>query len=153
MPTDPESIYIQLGQLIAEMPVLDGGRWLTPDENRWLARATVLVEQAGNAVDAASLRLAVSSLSGSGPHGVQMIHAIVYRTLARAEAAAPTAARGGFVAAGAALDALQVIAGILVQAKVDILVIDAYLGGKAFTDFAPQEPAAGGQAFYTQGIT
>jgi len=139
---EPADLYIQLGQLVAEMPQFDGTGPITSDVNKWLGRAAYLVEQAGGGADASILNLSANSLTGLARDlSAQSIKAAVYRALARAEAKAPVSSRGSFVAAGAALDALQVIGGILAQAKVDILVIDAYLGGKAFTDFAPQAPA------------
>jgi hypothetical protein len=55
---------------------------------------------------------------------------------------APTVpARGGFVAPGAALSALQVVGKILAEVRGDVLIVDPYMDLKVFTDFAPLAPA------------
>jgi hypothetical protein len=41
----PEALYLQLGNLVAEMPDLANGP-ITPEMNRWLGRAAALVELA-----------------------------------------------------------------------------------------------------------
>jgi len=133
---DPESLYLQLGQLIAEMPVLNVATPITPEINRWLGRAVQLIKATGNAMDVISISVASDGLdSVLRVQNAQQIAAIVYRALAYAEAKAPTAARGGFVAVGAALDALQLIGKILAEATQDALIVDPYMDSKVFTDF------------------
>jgi hypothetical protein len=108
-----------------------------PETNRWLGRAAHLVREAGDTADGAILDLAANSLTVSPSLQAQTIKAIVFRTLARAEANAPSAARGGFVGVGAALDALQVVGRILAEAQRDLLIVDPYMDSKVLTDFAP----------------
>jgi len=140
---DWESLYIQLGQLIAEMPVLGGTAPITPEINRWLGRAAFLVTQAGIGADPITITVASDSLHSVGPlrdYNAQQISAAVYRALAFAEANAPTASRGGFIGPGAALDALQVVGKVLGEVKQDVLIVDPYMDSKVFTDFAPMAP-------------
>lgn len=138
MTIDPESLYLQLGQLVAEMPKLDGTGPITPDINRWLGRAALLVEATGGRVDAISLKSASDMLNTIiRDTNAQQIAAVVYRALAVAEANAPATTRGAFVGVGAALDALQVVGKVLAEAKRDVLLVDAYMDAKVLTDFAP----------------
>ena len=138
---DPESLYVQLGQLVAEMPNFGGTGRIPPEANQWLGRAASLVAVTGNVVDHASITAASNALTSSEgsyrEYWAQTIRATVYRALADAEAKAPTAARGGFIGIGAALDALQVVGQVFASAKQDILVIDPYVDSKLFTDFGP----------------
>jgi hypothetical protein len=139
---DPESLYVQLGQLIAEMPVLAGSAPITPEINRWLGRAMQLVKATGNRGDVVSITVASDMLNSVlRDQNAQQITAIVYRALAHAEANAPTAARGGFIGPGAALDALQVVGKVLEQVRNEVLIVDPYMNIKVFTDFAPIVPA------------
>ncbi len=55
---DPESLYIELGQLIAEMPAFDKPGPITPEVNRWLGRAAQLVKATGDIVDVAGITVA-----------------------------------------------------------------------------------------------
>jgi hypothetical protein len=138
---DPESLYLQLGQLISEMPDLGPAARITPDVNRWLGRAAQLVQETGAVVDHIAFTLACDGLIGVlRQQNAQQISAIVFRALAYAEANAPAAARGGFVGVGAALDALQVVGKLLAEARTDALIVDPYMDSKVFTDFATTAP-------------
>jgi hypothetical protein len=135
---DPETLYLQLRNLIAEMPVLhSGGGAVTPEINRWLGRAAQLVAETGNASDSGTLDVASNHLHGAlRDLNAQTIAAIVFRALAYAESRAPTTARGAYVAVGAGFDALQAVGKVLATAKNEVLIIDAYMDGKVLTDFA-----------------
>ena len=105
---EPEALYLQLGQLIAEMPTLGGHMPITPDINRWLGRAAYLGTQTGVGMDPISFSVASDALHSSlRDLNAQQISAIVYRAFAFAEANAPSSARGGFVGVHQDLDALQ----------------------------------------------
>ena len=134
---DPESLYLQLGQLATEMPQLHGNGTITPEINRWLGRASYLVREVLSSADASIFDLACNGLTMARDLNAQTISATVYRALGAAEARAPAAVRGGFVAVGAALDALQVIGKVLSEPKREVLIVDAYMDSKVFTDFAP----------------
>ncbi|BAM92882.1 hypothetical protein S58_69160 [Bradyrhizobium oligotrophicum S58] len=65
---DPEALYHQLGHLVATMPNLNGGDWKTPEGQRWLGRAAVLVQALGaNSADIAAFNVASNNL-GTGLH-------------------------------------------------------------------------------------
>lgn len=137
MALDPESLYLQLGQLVADTPDMSGAHPITPDMLKWLGRASVLVAQASDAVDQAMLRLASDNLTGvlrqSNAH---QITTIVHRALAQAEARVPPGMQGAFLPVGAAFDVLQALAKVLGEAKDDVLIVDPYMDEKVLTDFA-----------------
>jgi hypothetical protein len=138
---DPESLYLQLGQLIAEMPQLKGTAPITPDINRWLGRAVQLVKATGESFDIAGITVASDGLANlNREHNAQQIEAIVFRALAYAEANAPASVRGGFIGVHASLDALRIVGKILEGVEQQTLIVDAYMDWKVFTDFGPTAP-------------
>jgi len=138
MPINPESLYLQLGQLVSEMPELGGRNALTQSDYMWIARVTELVRAGGDEWDFGHLRIASDGLTGPlRDLNAQQIKSIAYRTLANAEANAPIAAKGMFVGVGASFDALKAVGQVMSQAIADVLVIDAYMDSKVLTDFAP----------------
>lgn len=142
MDLSPEVLYLQLGQLVAEMPDLAGGP-IDQNLNRWLGRASVLVEAAGERTDAINLKVAANNLNGFiRPMNAQTITAIVYRALAVAEMKAPAGAKGAFVAAGSAFDAFTAVGKVLARAQGDLLIIDPYADEKVLTNFAVQAQEA-----------
>ena len=141
MQVDPETLYLQLGQLVAEMPAFGHGAAVTPETNRWLGRAAHLVFQTGNIVDHVSFTSASDHLIGIlAQQNAQQIQAIIYRALAFAEANAPAAARGGVVAVNQGLDALQVVGKLLAEGSKDLMIVDPYMNSVVFTDFGPTAP-------------
>jgi len=141
MKIDPESLYLQLGQLVTAMPDLMAENWAVPDVQLWLGRASALVEASGNFGDIAGFNVATQNL-GSSIHAqhVQAITAIIYRSLARAELAAPAALRGQFIAAGDTLSAFAAVSKVFERAKRDLLLIDGYADHTIITDFAVTAP-------------
>ncbi len=144
MAIDSESLYVQLGQLIAEMPDLDedGNSDAVPSETYvWLGRAATLVKLIGPLVDSAAFATACDNLaSGRRYYEANRIKSIVHRSLATAELNAPASAKGLYVAVGAAFDVLKAVSKIMNEAKSDVLVIDPYMNAKVLTDFAPLAP-------------
>lgn len=143
MPLDPESLYLQLGQLVSETPDLAGPGPITPETYLWLGRAAQLVKESCGEIDAEPhiFNMAADGLmSPIRESNAHQVIAIVHRALARAEAAAPTAARGRFIAVGAQFDALQAVAKVLSGATKEALLIDPYMDAKVLTDFAPTAP-------------
>src|SRR5215831_7226606 len=57
-----EALYYQLGSLLAESPELAGPA--TAETDRWIARASELVELAGGLADKIQLRVATENLNG-----------------------------------------------------------------------------------------
>lgn len=141
MPIDAESLYLQLGQLVAEMPELGAPGPVSPEVFRWLGQAVYLVDCTGDFADVASIKAASDGLAGQlRETNARKIVAAVYRALARAEGLAPASAKGGFVSAGSPLDALRAIGKVLAQAKQDVLIVDPYMDATVFMDFAPMAP-------------
>ena len=145
MPLDPELLYRQLGQLVAEIPLdLFGPGAISADTHRWLGRAAALIKESDDdplQTDFISFRLASDHLQGVvQKHNAHQIVAILHRALARAEMKAPAAAQGAFIAAGAAFDVLQAVGKVLQEAEADILIVDPYMDHRALTDFAPLVP-------------
>jgi len=132
------SLYLQLCQLVADIPELGGREPITAAANSWLGRASYLVGQTGNIADKVGLDSACEFLIGPlRDTNVQIITSIVHRALAYAEATAPTAFRGGFIGVRADIDALQVVGKVLRAAQSSVLIVDPYMDLKEFTDFAP----------------
>jgi hypothetical protein len=144
MPIDPESLYRQLGQLVAEIPTdLAGPGALSPESHHWLGRAAMLVGETSNMVDPISFVSASDMLVGSTilrELNANQIVTILHRALARAEQNAPAAVQGAFIAVGATFDAYQAIGKVLSAATSDVLIVDAYMDSKVLTDFAPCAP-------------
>jgi phospholipase D-like protein len=149
MAMDPEALYLQLRQLVAEMPNLAGPGPITPEMHQWLGRcAALLVEQRKMDTDAAfalvdATGFTVCSDELTGPLREKLAYrlvAILHRALARAELHAPVGARGAFIPVGAAFDAFQVIGKVLNEATKDVLIVDAYMNAIVLTDFAPLAP-------------
>jgi len=154
VPTDPEALYRQLGQLAAETPVnLAGPGDLAPDTHRWLGRVAALIgdlcknvgpsSPAGTMImmDQVSFNSASDGLTGLLREGnAHRIIAILHRALASAELYAPAAAQGAFIPVGAAFDAFQVIGKVFGGATKDVFIIDPYMDAKVLTDFAPLAP-------------
>jgi len=138
MNLSPEALYLQLGQLVAEMPDLRNAP-ITQDVNQWLGRAAALVTASGNIADSAAMNAAANHLTGIlRETNAQTISAIVHRALATAEMNAPAGAKGAFIAAGSSFDAFSAVGKVLARAQADILIVDPYADGKALTDFAVQ---------------
>lgn len=148
MPMDPEVLYRELGQLVAEMPGdLSGPASISAETHRWLGRAATLIAETVGDLDATGTMDHVSFTSAADhlqgvlqERNAHQIVTILHRALARAERNAPAAAQGAFIAVGAAFTVFQVIAKILSAAKSDVLVVDAYVGINMFTDFVPLAP-------------
>jgi hypothetical protein len=131
----PEAIYLQLGQLVAEMPDLATGP-ITPEMNEWMGRAVALVELVDR-LDTIPLKVACQTLNSAiRDSNVQTIAAIVHQALAKAELNAPASVRGAFIAAGDKFDAFAAVGKVLEMANAEVLMVDPYADAKALTDYA-----------------
>jgi hypothetical protein len=74
------------------------------------------------------------------PRKTQTIAAIVRRALARAEASAPAAAQGGFIATGETFDVFTAVRNVMSTAATDVLLVDPSADAKALTDYAVLAP-------------
>jgi hypothetical protein len=145
MSLTPEALYVQIGQLMAQMPDLKS-ETVTPELHKWLARAVALVEEVGDITDAVTLRtLADQMVTMARIPGVQddlaeQIVPIIHRALARAELKAPASAQGVFIPAGNSFEAFAAVGRVLGTATADVLIVDPYGDEKLLTDFAIQAP-------------
>jgi hypothetical protein len=143
MTLTPEALYVQLGQLAADVPDLHAHP-MSPDGRRWLGHLVVLVEAVGGpSLDAAELRVALmdfepTNLTSGGK--INTIMLILYRALARAELLAPAAMQGAFIPAGNAYDAFAAVGTVLGGATADILIVDPYADEKLIRHYALQTP-------------
>lgn len=139
---EPDRLYHELGFLIAEMPDMNTDQWRTPEGQRWLGRATALVEQGGNMMDTSSFNVAVENLHSirSYPDHVHQITVILYRLLARAELQASPSVRGAFIPVGEAFSAFTALSKILTEAQSTVMFVDPYADANLLTDFAVLVP-------------
>jgi hypothetical protein len=138
MKLTPESLYLQLGQLVADTPDLNTGP-ITPEIYQWLGRAHALVDVSGIGIDAISFSSAADHLTSQlRSMNAQKIMAIVYRALAKAELNAPATIRGAFITAGSAFDAFAAIGRVFERATTDVYIIDPYADNKCLSSFAIQ---------------
>jgi hypothetical protein len=138
MPIDPQSLYVQLGQLIATMPTFQLPS--TKDDLRWMARACALLEASGDFSAYAKLQRAVDDLPRSYGVSAYDIRNVLYTALAKAELAAPVSAQGSFIPVGADFDGLVAVGKVLAEATSDALIVDPYLDQVFLTDFAASAP-------------
>ena len=140
MTLTPEALYLQLGQLVAEMPDLANGP-LTPEINRWIGRDSARGGEwryswhDHNLVEGARFERAPAAPmecpSNSGRR---------YQALAKVELAAPAPVQRTFIAAGHGFDAFAAIGKVLNTAKSDVLMIDPYADAKVLTDYTILAP-------------
>jgi hypothetical protein len=139
MSLTPESLCLQLGRLVADMPEFVGPGPVSAETNTWIGRAAALVDQIVDLAERIAFKVAAQNLSGPlHESNAQTIKAVVYGALARAEMMAPVSAQGAFVPAGAEFDAFIAFGKILQTATTDVLVVDPYADERALTNFAVQ---------------
>lgn len=121
---------------------MNSDQWRTSDGQRWLGRATALIEQGGNGLDQATFKVAVENLHSTLTYHnhVQQITAILYRTLARVELQAPPTSRGAFIPVGETFSAFTALSKILAEAQRTVLFVDPYADSNLLTDFAVLVP-------------
>jgi hypothetical protein len=139
----PEELYLQLADLVAEMPDLAADGPITPEINRWLGRASALVEQVGDVLQTAAITVAsrhLDAVRSQRAHQAQVIASVVYQALAKAELNAPARVQGTFIAAGDLVGAYAAVGNVLRTAKTDLLIIDAFADEKLVTDYALLAP-------------
>ncbi|APC14435.1 hypothetical protein BLL42_01275 [Pseudomonas frederiksbergensis] len=145
MPIEPDRLYHDLGYLIAEMPDMATHQWQTAEGQRWLGRASALLEQSGSIMDAATFNAATERLSSNAlipghPEAVQLMTTVLYRALARAELQASPSTRGAFIPVGETFSAFTAISKILTEARNTVMFVDPYADANLLTDFAVLVP-------------
>jgi hypothetical protein len=140
MSLGPEALYLHLRALVASMPALADGFFLSAEEEEWIARAHALVALI-SPMDAVEIRIGTDRLgsvsAGNLPGGGMKIRQAVRRALAIVELAAPPATRGAFILTDSPMDAFSALAKVFAAAKDDLLIIDPYMDEKLLMDFAP----------------
>jgi hypothetical protein len=132
----PETLYLELGRLIADIPELASGP-ITADVQRCLARANALVKSSGSLTDAVQLKVASENLDGPlRVRNAETITNILHRMFVKAEANAPREVRGSVLLIGGNLDAYRAIGRLLVTASSDVLLVEPDAGGKFIADYA-----------------
>ena len=115
---DAETLYLQLGQLVASIPDLKVQEPYPLGTTQWLARAYALVSATGEIADAFALKQAsdyasmVQDKLHRDPRAKQ-ITSIVHRALAVAELSAPADVQGAFLPANSPLGAFDAVGKIL----------------------------------------
>jgi hypothetical protein len=139
MSLSAEALYYQLGSLVAETPELTGPN--TTETDRWIERATELVELTGGLADTIQLRVARNNLDGMlRERNAQTIRAIVQRALVRAELNAPPQAKGAFIVANSGSDAFAAVHRVLATAQAEVFLVEPDADAKALTDVALLAP-------------
>ena len=127
----PERLYLELGRLIAEMPELASGP-ITPELQRWLARADSLVKSSGSMAEALQLTVALENLDGPlRTCNAETITNSLHRVLAKAELNAPSELRGSVLLIGEKFDAYTAMRQLLSTATNDALLVEPNAGGKS----------------------
>jgi hypothetical protein len=134
---DPESLYIQLGHLLASVPDFMEPGPLSPETEHWLARAYALVAAAGDPIDTAEMRRVTDQFGDLVYRQLSLapILNILRRTAAVAELQSPVSVQGTFIHAGNVFDAMVALGKVLQSATSEVLIVDPYMDEKALTDF------------------
>jgi hypothetical protein len=136
MTLEPEAFYMQVKQLILEMPTWDPDEEPSSESILWLGRMFEMVKRTNSAGDIAGFSVSSEGLVGLPAYdNIRKIRTISYRVLAYAEARAPKSAQGAVIPIGAAYDALKAIGTILAEAKSDILIVDPYMDASILKNY------------------
>ena len=136
----PETLYFELGRLIAEMPELASGP-ITPEVQRWLASANALVESSGSLTETLQLTAACENLDGPlRVCNAETITNILHRMFLTAEVNAPREVRGSVLLIGGNLDAYMAMRQLLATATSDAFLVEPDAAGKMLADYAILSP-------------
>lgn len=138
-PLDATAALIRLQALVRSEPDFRAVRddyTCPPETLKWIGELQAVVSAMKRLSDDVAVKTATGLLIKSrGSLGGDDIRAVLYRSLAAAELAAPASAQGSFVAAGNQFDAYAAISKILASAAEDLLVVDPYADSRALTEF------------------
>lgn len=137
----PQSLYHQLGRLLADQPDLLAfdENWCLPTSTiQWLAQATALVKAADDLSLAVRIEHAVKQLVGTfqTEQNARDIVLVLNQVLATLELQLPAEAQGAFVTPGASLDAYAALSKIIGAASRSVLIVDPYMDVTAVTEVA-----------------
>lgn len=130
---------------LGEADTMGTHQWQTVEDQRWLGRASALLEQSDEPIDAVTFNLAAERLSSNAfvpghPEAVQRMTAVLYRALARAELQASPSTRGAFIPVGETFSAFAALSKILTEARRTVMFVDPYADANLLTDFAVLVP-------------
>src|SRR4051812_23556667 len=135
-----ETLYFELGRLIAEMPELASAP-ITPEAHRWLTSANALVKSNGCLTEALQLTVACENLNGPlQARNADTITDILHRMFAKAEVNAPREVRGSVLLIGGNFDAYMAMRRLLVTATSDAFLVEPDAAGKILADYALLAP-------------
>lgn len=143
MPKDWHALYVQLGELLGNMPQdLSGNDPMSNDMRSWMGRACALVALTGDVLEHVKIVGACDhiGLETFRSRSADTIANVLHRSLAMAETHAPASAQGAFIPVGHTFDAFMAIGKILGRATRYSLIVDPYMDEKALTEFAPLSP-------------
>ncbi|RUV41421.1 phosphatidylserine/phosphatidylglycerophosphate/cardiolipin synthase family protein [Mesorhizobium sp. M1A.T.Ca.IN.004.03.1.1] len=132
---DADELYLRLGQQLATMPA--NIATYTQENELWLSKTVALVEAVGDLTDRAKITEIANHYREHANYYGPSVWAVLQRSLARAELAAPAASAGAFIAAGNPMDAMTAIGKVLKEARSRVVIVDPYLDQTILTDFAP----------------
>lgn len=136
-----EQLRALLEQTISAAPSLAFQVALTPDDERWLARAETLVEASGSLPDLVDFRLARSNL-GTYSHSRERIMGPLLNSYERVELHSPTSGQARFIPPGETWNGYAALVKVIQPSCTDLLIVDAYLDSSLFIDLLPHSNAA-----------
>ena len=145
---DPVALHAQLARLIescqASLPstTTSGPYVPTTDVMQLLGRAEALISEAMGVSGDVDFKVATHNLRSHPGWTTTEVLRILYRAIAVAELQLPAPSSGAFIPAGNAFDAITALQRIFSTATRDILIVDAYLSERIFTDFIALAPEA-----------
>ena len=140
MSNQAQSLYMQLGQLVASTPDFAQRVSLTAEDEKWLAQAYALLAKFVDKTDLEKFKDACRVNVPRSEWAIKAIRTISQRALAMSELDAPDAVRGAFIPAGNPFDAMAAIGSVLRTSTSDVMIVDPYMDEKALTDFGVLAP-------------
>jgi len=136
-----ETLYRQVGRLIASVPDFKIYGDLSPDHLQWIGRASALIKASGDLLSHAEFSMSSANLMGPRrEETLREVMMILYKVLADAELKSPAGAQGTFIPAGNSFDAFAAVSKVLSTARGDVLIVDPYLDEAVLTDFSGAVP-------------
>jgi hypothetical protein len=108
----------------------------SPETQRWLAKAFIVVEAVADGVEAIQFKMACDGLNGLLRQSkAQQIVGTIYRVSARLETTLNQTSSNAFIAPGDLWGAYVGISNLLAHAKSDLFVVDPYLDDSLLIEY------------------
>lgn len=147
---DPVQLRALLHDLLQETPPFEPQQPITDLEQRWLSRASALVEASGDLSDTVAFRTARSKLN-SYTHDRTALLAPVYNAFQRADLHCPADSQGRFIAPEDTWNGYAALVRLFQTPCETMLVVDPYLGASLFLELLPHSRASKGVRCLTSG--